>query len=886
MAPLTIGKKQVDDAALIEALEMVQESQSLKPLHDGDDNFTEQELGAVLDCAEPERRQIDAKDADCHASRQTGLTPDQLVLLAKAYRSHFPNGEKYVSSGIWRYAQIKPSAPPMNLEDYLARMESEITPRRNVFLRTLRLLHGLGVELKPQPIIPVIAENDIDWECTNEKSGRGDYSCLTHNDLRDALRDAAVKDRFFLPDNANISFLDKWDVGDLTPDKFLEAQAVPLLEAGHTFLKPGSEVTFVSASVHIMMDGDTYWISAWDWMEGKPFFVRNYPAGRMSADTQAAIATELREAILRCPSAWDPKRPLGKIAPLSEREQTEINAMQVYRLNHPAGWSEGDIENAVETWGDFSEDFEVKLEGRSFTAEIDRDRGKAGIVAPLQLSVTPKTVQLMEGRALEIHGFLESISLMTKDEAQGLQLGQDQRLRYDGKEILRDKYGNVIVPLYGFHFATGKPFFQGFKIYPHYPLARDTQSVPVRTVGVDLARFGFGDHRKLLAVQSLAPTHMPDQNNPYFLYSTLPADGPPSKDVYDKAARLAARTEELFGFRPGERVKEIFLVPSNSWNATVRFANPSSFFIWDELFADIREGRADFVVPHEVFHNFDVQSGFSLEPGFIGFFERLIEAADMELFDAIDEKNFFKTGKGGHSADNVLEFFATLTNSITAPEWNERVAEMTPRVRGLYYHALKVLRKTLLAKRPEISSAPVFKILEDRIRALESGAGTADGKKVSLPSFDKLVRIPTSKILQEGPNSVQVIKPRDFAREVLKTNEPVVLMFFSEGQEHDISFIRSVRAALDKGTKVVAMRFKGLSFPLDLFGGRIGTQMTFIFMRGKIRASVERGLSSPGDRGQRMIADTKKWVKYLEQFKPTPIPIIGPLIDLIRLPRD
>ena len=83
------------------------------------------------------------------------------------------------------------------------------------------------------------------------------------------------------------------------------------------------------------------------------------------------------------------------------------------------------------------------------------------------------------------------------------------------------------------------------------------------------------------------------------------------------------------------------------------------------------------------------------------------------------------------------------------PKWKQRVSEMTPRVRGLYYYALKTLQKTLLIKRPAITVAPAFKLIADRIKALESGVGTADETMENFPPLEKLIRIPTSQTLQE-----------------------------------------------------------------------------------------------------------------------------------------
>ncbi|MDO8520045.1 MAG: hypothetical protein Q7T11_07790 [Deltaproteobacteria bacterium] len=122
MADPTIDNKPVENPDTLEGLQNILKSEPLKKLHDGNPNFTEQELGALLDIDRPAENTLDAIDGTCHDLRKTGLTFNQFETLAKEYHARFPKGEKRVSNSIWGKAPVdgkswafEPDRPRLNL---------------------------------------------------------------------------------------------------------------------------------------------------------------------------------------------------------------------------------------------------------------------------------------------------------------------------------------------------------------------------------------------------------------------------------------------------------------------------------------------------------------------------------------------------------------------------------------------------------------------------------------------------------------------------------------------------------------------------------------------------------------------------------------------------
>ncbi|GEM_PF-5100181 len=100
--PPTINKRPITDPLVIEGLAAIQKSPVLRKLHNADSDFTEKELGKILDRFTPGENLINLDDAVKHFADETGISPDQFVSLAKEYQAKFPNGSKRVLS-FWKH---------------------------------------------------------------------------------------------------------------------------------------------------------------------------------------------------------------------------------------------------------------------------------------------------------------------------------------------------------------------------------------------------------------------------------------------------------------------------------------------------------------------------------------------------------------------------------------------------------------------------------------------------------------------------------------------------------------------------------------------------------------------------------------------------------------
>lgn len=222
-----------------------------------------------------------------------------------------------------------------------------------------------------------------------------------------------------------------------------------------------------------------------------------------------------------------------------------------------------------------------------------------------------------------------------------------------------------------------------------------------------------------------------------------------------------------------------------------------------------------------------MQFGFSFHPAFKKVFDTLDKAEDGALFYAINEENFLSEW-GGHAQDDPLEFFASLVNTLNAPEWQKKVDEMDPRIRGLYYHSLLALREALKTQHPPIEEAQVFRQLNERISAVE-----AMGQH---KPFEALALTPASELLKKGPNPVQVIDVWDFQKEVLDAKEPVVVFLFEEFHQGLESVLHSLVAKYKGRAKVVALQYRYAQIPHvnDSFERSVGMPRLYLFHDGKL----------------------------------------------------
>ncbi len=689
------------------------------------------------------------------------------------------------------------------------------------FLKTVRFLSERGAQLEFQPIV-----NMFERDYKSPSHGLYKWDSVIdqlYHILGVVLREQGLKHR------QTIHTIGGDPLEDLSPHRLLENRGRELLEIDPVLRSSKQlKIHYASYTFYIDRQEDYHRVTIWNCFDDKPIVDKAYPiVDKDDSFFWEQVTKEWNEALLDNYGSFNSDRRIQRLPPLTDKEKQELEERRVFRLEQPSIWTKAKTSLSRKSWQSLDKKFKIFLEAQSIHAEIDREYREEFSLDPMEFQFNPvKAFGQSNVGSLTSHGLLQRIRLRTKRQTDGVALAQKAHLQGPFGYPIRDKYGNIIIPLVGPHRKTGIQYFDGFDIFPAYSLAKGSSRTSLTNIGLDLSAFGFGDHPHLTTTKSLKPDRLPDNTYPYYLYNTLlPEDRLKSKGVFEKASEQVRSTEAYFGFKPAERVESVFLISSNTENASVRDANPKVVFLWDEIFDGIVRGREDDTVPHEVFHCLDHQFGFSLHPAIKDLFVTLKKAEDEELFEAINESHFLSKKKGGHSEDNVFEFFASLVNTLKAPEWDKKVSEMSGRVRGLYYHALKGLQTALKAKHPPIIHAPIWQQIKKRTKALE--------KMGSYGPLEALAFKPASFYLSQGPNPIPIIKTWHFKKRVLEAKTPVVVFLFKE-KNRDVCVDVKLLARKYKGyAELLAMEYDDADFFMKEFDGAVGASRLFVFHNGK-----------------------------------------------------
>jgi len=271
------------------------------------------------------------------------------------------------------------------------------------------------------------------------------------------------------------------------------------------------------------------------------------------------------------------------------------------------------------------------------------------------------------------------------------------------------------------------------------------------------------------------------------------------------------------------------LVRSGERNASVRLANPETIFIWEPMLAEIEGGKGDHVIAHEAWHGFDLQFGFSTQPAFMEFFERLASAQDHALFSFINESAFL--GKdGGHAADDALECFASLMNTVTAPNWTERLEAADARTRGLYFHALSAAVKSFRKRRPEALESGFGQLLKSRLEALrEMMAGDP-------PPLDELAELAVSTRLEAL--GVEVLGAYHLKKSLRHRSGLVLVYVFDERDRESLAGVEAAMRHFGSELNLVGIRYSEVTaseLMSSRFRDRVSAPALYLFNGGRER---------------------------------------------------
>ncbi len=624
---------------------------------------------------------------------------------------------------------------------------------------------------------------------------------------------------------------------DLDPARYLKEQAATFLEKDDGLRLPrekGAAVNVNPVTLHVAVSGDTLSIVLWNWFEPEPFFAKDFRLSEALQDNtlHPNLISIVDVTIAAHLKSFDFDEALESLAPLSPEESEDWNRRIVYGAERPEGWSQSDLRTARRSWRRLLRPMKsAGLDARALGENIDRGDGRHILLHDgTALEATRQRMRRNRFEPVEVHGILDGIFLTTRGRVRSYRLARDPDARQKSESWQQDRYGNVILPVSGPDVRNGRQRVVGFQVIPRLPFGKSPKGGgSTVTLGVDLSRFGLKDYPNLLTVPVLSPAIASDHEHPYALYSTLPSK--PGETHWNAVNAVASEVERSFGFEPGEKIENVFFVPSLHENASVQAANPETLFFWEEILPSLICGDGDHVVRHEAYHSLDLQHGFSLHPEFRGFYERLIKSEDTELFDAINETRFLDQ-TGGHSADDPLEFFASLVNTLQAPKWEEKAGEMSPRVRGLYYHALQALRTALAAKHPDIKAAPIYAALKDRIQSLEKMEGSAYAPLV------RLVLTPIPELFRQGTPAAEPIESWDF-RKVLRSRRPVAVFVYGHREDATRHLPNANLSERIGSARLLAMNIDDVGEWSRHFGGTVGSGKIYFFRNGRLTGSLD-----------------------------------------------
>lgn len=266
-----------------------------------------------------------------------------------------------------------------------------------------------------------------------------------------------------------------------------------------------------------------------------------------------------------------------------------------------------------------------------------------------------------------------------------------------------------------------------------------------KTVNLDLSKIELGKLQGMMFIHVESPISFIGENQEYAVYTDIqdPDKKERKLEKLEESLRLiyegVANAETMFGFEPGSKVKNIYIVDGTQKNAYFDQKNTDTIVISYHNLGDESIRETAF---HETIHLFDeefsISKSFSADhEDFIDFYSNLItEAPTREmlymkgervrkrmnpdwLFSYVNESIFMPGGFGGHSWENQSELLASFVNSFTNPLWEHEVMGLSKKHRSQYLQGLETL-KTVLEKTPEISkNAPIFGVINEKIEFLK-----------------------------------------------------------------------------------------------------------------------------------------------------------------------
>ena len=331
--------------------------------------------------------------------------------------------------------------------------------------------------------------------------------------------------------------------------------------------------------------------------------------------------------------------------------------------------------------------------------------GKGGVANSVVVTLTKDSLKRLNGSPILVDGTICAIGLTRREDKEDSST-DDVSAPPETEKKLRDKYGNLLISDGDIAIA---------------PAALITDNQPGQTVPLnfDLSPLGLDEIPGLIYVR---PQFLLAHENERSIYTNL--DDPillqRARDSLHSLCQGITQAEELFGFRAGEKVRQINLVNGRTVNAYFNPGAVDAITVLDEFLR--HDMQLSFLGVHETVHLVDELSqrklSASLKPNFTSML-----FGNRNFLETISEATWLPGVKvGGHAWDGPEELVASLVNSLTHPRWEQKISEQSPAFRQAYLGCLKNLAAEL-QKCPIIKAdAPIVGLLDTRIALLETNS--------------------------------------------------------------------------------------------------------------------------------------------------------------------
>ncbi len=294
-----------------------------------------------------------------------------------------------------------------------------------------------------------------------------------------------------------------------------------------------------------------------------------------------------------------------------------------------------------------------------------------------------------------------------------------------GVSMQRDAYGNMIFQEVEYD-EQNQWFNESFNIMLRLPAASENNTAAA-AVSIDLSAYALGDYPELLKhVPDQVALILNDQNADYQVYSRVKdLEIETYEDNLKQIAAGAAEAEKMFGFEPGELVRNIIVIDTYDVNAHYAYDKPTSIVINDEYLKHQPLADQWNVGFHETVHLIAHKFELAEDPAMVALYDSL-QSSYSPILEDVNEKTWFKEITiGGHAQDNLSELLPSLVRSTLDPNLEASLQKLRSSSRRDYITACETLASTLEAAYTNYDTGTAKPTVHLKLRAAAATAKKA-----------------------------------------------------------------------------------------------------------------------------------------------------------------